>query len=239
MNYKELSTFKIFDVLSQNKMKARQLIEESSAVVIMGFLRDISIGDSYILPDKLVITADISQDYPRIVIPIKNTTYTPKAIADIPMGMGVYVSILNPKCESVYSNSIELSSYAACVVEGGVIASVDEKGIIVTRKYDTQIDDEQEDEDSHEVKNGCYIATAVYGSYDCPEVWVLRRFRDMCLKKHILGRLFIKFYYKVSPLMVAKLGNRKWFNGLFKPMLDNLVAKLLNKGYESTNYYDI
>ncbi len=27
-------------------------------------------------------------------------------------------------------------------------------------------------------KNGCYIATCVYGSYDCPEVWTLRRFRD-------------------------------------------------------------
>ena len=26
--------------------------------------------------------------------------------------------------------------------------------------------------------NGCYVATCVYGSYDCPEVWVLRRFRD-------------------------------------------------------------
>ncbi len=86
--------------------------------------------------------------------------------------------------------------------------------------------------------DGCYIATAVYGSYDCPEVWVLRRYRDMCLKKHILGRCFIKIYYKVSPAMVAKLGNKKWFSILFKPMLDNLVARLLNKGYESTNYYD-
>ncbi|MDR0918559.1 MAG: hypothetical protein LBM93_04840 [Oscillospiraceae bacterium] len=27
----------------------------------------------------------------------------------------------------------------------------------------------------------CYIATAVYGSYDCPEVWTLRRFRDYIL----------------------------------------------------------
>lgn len=26
-------------------------------------------------------------------------------------------------------------------------------------------------------KAGCYIATCVYGSYDCPQVWILRRFR--------------------------------------------------------------
>jgi len=30
---------------------------------------------------------------------------------------------------------------------------------------------------------GCYIATAVYGSYNCPEVWTLRRYRDIKLKK--------------------------------------------------------
>ena len=28
---------------------------------------------------------------------------------------------------------------------------------------------------------GCYVATAVYGSYDCPEVWTLRRYRDYTL----------------------------------------------------------
>ena len=25
---------------------------------------------------------------------------------------------------------------------------------------------------------GCYVATAVYGSYDCPQVWTLRRYRE-------------------------------------------------------------
>ena len=30
-------------------------------------------------------------------------------------------------------------------------------------------------------KAGCYVATSVYGSYDCPEVWTLRRFRDEVL----------------------------------------------------------
>lgn len=33
----------------------------------------------------------------------------------------------------------------------------------------------EEDSDSEE---GCYVATCVYGSYDCPQVWTLRRYRD-------------------------------------------------------------
>ena len=41
-----------------------------------------------------------------------------------------------------------------------------------------------------EKKKGCYIATAVYGSYDCPQVWVLRRYRDQNLSAHFCGKIF-------------------------------------------------
>lgn len=41
---------------------------------------------------------------------------------------------------------------------------------------------------------GCYIATCVYGSYDCPQVWTLRRFRDYTLDETWYGRLFIRCY---------------------------------------------
>ena len=47
--------------------------------------------------------------------------------------------------------------------------------------------------------NGCYIATAVYGSYDCPEVWTLRRYRDNELAKTWYGRAFIHSCYAISP----------------------------------------
>ena len=53
----------------------------------------------------------------------------------------------------------------------------------------------------------CYIATCVYGSYNCPEVWTLRRFRDYYLYKHFFGKLFIKIYYKISPVIVKLFGN--------------------------------
>ena len=38
-----------------------------------------------------------------------------------------------------------------------------------------------DEEISNPSSGPCYVATAVYGSYDCPEVWTLRRFRDVCL----------------------------------------------------------
>ena len=53
---------------------------------------------------------------------------------------------------------------------------------------------------------GCYIATAVYGSYDCPQVWVLRRFRDYKLASAWYGRIFIQAYYTISPTIVNLFG---------------------------------
>ena len=54
---------------------------------------------------------------------------------------------------------------------------------------------------------GCYVATAVYGSYDCPSVWILRRFRDNDLANSIFGRVFIHAYYAISPSLVRMFGN--------------------------------
>lgn len=85
---------------------------------------------------------------------------------------------------------------------------------------------------------GCYIATCVYGSYDCPQVWTLRRFRDFTLAKSWYGRFFIRTYYKISPKLVKLFGNTKWFKRLWKGRLDGLIKTLKEKGYEDTAYYD-
>ena len=86
---------------------------------------------------------------------------------------------------------------------------------------------------------GCYVATAVYGSYDCPPVWTLRRFRDMTLAKTWYGRAFIRFYYSVSPILVKYFGRSAWFRNLWKPALDRLIKHLNETGVTDTPYSDI
>lgn len=85
---------------------------------------------------------------------------------------------------------------------------------------------------------GCYVATAVYGSYDCPEVWTLRRYRDYDLAETWYGRAFIHTYYAISPTLVKWFGDTKWFKKMWKGKLDRMVKNLQEKGVESTPYED-
>lgn len=87
-------------------------------------------------------------------------------------------------------------------------------------------------------KGGCYIATCVYGSYDCPQVWVLRRFRDKKLKATWYGYLFVRTYYSISPTLVKWFGKKEWFQRIWRKTLDKMVYRLKDDGYEDTNYYD-
>ena len=85
---------------------------------------------------------------------------------------------------------------------------------------------------------GCYIATAAYGSYDCPQVWVLRRFRDCALAKSVTGRLFTKFYYAVSPSFVKAFGKFDAVNRISRAFLDHIIERLKRQGYSDSPYSD-
>ena len=87
-------------------------------------------------------------------------------------------------------------------------------------------------------KSGCYVATCVYGSYDCPQVWTLRRYRDHTLAQTRRGRAFIKAYYAISPTLVKWFGNTNWFKKMWKGKLDRMVKRLNDSGIEDTEYQD-
>jgi hypothetical protein len=62
-------------------------------------------------------------------------------------------------------------------------------------------------------KSGCFIATACFGSPIAKEVLLLSQFRDDVLQRTFFGRLFIGFYYSVSPFFAMLICNShilKW-----------------------------
>lgn len=70
---------------------------------------------------------------------------------------------------------------------------------------------------------GCYIATAVYGSYEHSQVMLLRGFRDNTLNKSSLGKKIIELYYSYSPSLAAKLKNRHILTSIIRYTLDQFI----------------
>lgn len=80
-------------------------------------------------------------------------------------------------------------------------------------------------------KNGCYIATACYGSYDCEQVLMFRHFRDEYLSQTIAGRMFIKTYYVLSPSIAQWLKNQRRINTFIRENLLDPIYNFLKEKY--------
>lgn len=126
---------------------------------------------------------------------------------------------------------------------GTVWYNYDITGAVMTKIEIEYMDGTTEEQEfiatpAEEMKSGCYVATCVYGSYDCPEVWTLRRFRDHVLARTTIGRAFIKTYYAISPTLVKWFGHTTWFRQMWKGTLDRMVNRLNSDGVENTPYQD-
>jgi len=87
-----------------------------------------------------------------------------------------------------------------------------------------------------EKKNGCFIATAVYGSSSTNEVLILQSFRDLLLIKHIPGRIFIATYYRISPFLARLVTKSESLKNIIKIVIvEPIVLKvkcLLERNYK-------
>ena len=81
-----------------------------------------------------------------------------------------------------------------------------------------------------ETEGGCFVATVCYGSYECPEVLVLQRFRDDVLLSRSCGKIVVALYYRLSPSLAAWLRRRPALAGIVRrAVLDRLVHRLRRK----------
>jgi hypothetical protein len=65
-------------------------------------------------------------------------------------------------------------------------------------------------------KSGCFIATAVYGTIEAPEVILLRQFRDKFLIQHAAGRVFVSCYYEISPTIAGVIRHSVFLKDLVR-----------------------
>jgi len=75
----------------------------------------------------------------------------------------------------------------------------------------------------------CYIATLAYGNINHPKVERYRYLRDNYLVYSVLGRKFIKVYYKFSPWIVSKLEDYNRLNKAIKRILDLILVFTRNR----------
>lgn len=78
-------------------------------------------------------------------------------------------------------------------------------------------------------KDVCFIATAVYGSIDAPEVVLLRHFRDRQLMPVWWGRAWVHLYYAASPGLAHWIAADPARRRIMRAVLDNLVCRLARR----------
>jgi hypothetical protein len=72
-------------------------------------------------------------------------------------------------------------------------------------------------------KQGCFIATACYGSHDARPVVLLRRFRDRLLQRSMTGRAFTEYYYALSPPLARYIAARPLLRSVVRCLLKPVV----------------
>lgn len=163
------------------------------------------------------------------------------------MGRAVAAGLILSEVEEALKNEFANKPKLLLAAQKALLSFISEYAMVYDAQYrSTQISrltNEITQQDSSytppEVKTGCYVATAVYGSYDCPQVWTLRRYRDFSLAKTWHGRLFIHAYYAISPTIVKWFGETRWFKNMWRAKLDKMVQRLNEKGYQDSPYKDI
>lgn len=77
-----------------------------------------------------------------------------------------------------------------------------------------------------QVKSGCFIATAAFGTPLAPEVEMLRSFRDRVLLPHPAGRAFTRSYYRWSPAIARRLSRSEPARALVRALLRPAIRLL-------------
>ncbi|MBF0359494.1 MAG: hypothetical protein HQK49_00690 [Oligoflexia bacterium] len=121
------------------------------------------------------------------------------------------------------NQALQSASYRTTVIDPGNTTTITSTGVaaIELMKKKTMVE-------------GCFIATAAYGTPFDKDLDILRRFRDEILETYSLGRWFTNFYYQNSPPLARWLVHNSWAQKptrlLLKPVVLFANYLLKNRG---------
>lgn len=90
-------------------------------------------------------------------------------------------------------------------------------------KYDCPSCERSYYHDIQAKRQGCFIATAAYGTPLAGEINVLRNFRDSYLLRRKWGEKFVDIYYTVSPPIADVIGRSESFRKAVRTLLKPIV----------------
>lgn len=77
----------------------------------------------------------------------------------------------------------------------------------------------EDDYDEESKEQTCFIATAAYGTPLAEEVNTLRQFRDEFLQTNLVGRTFVRIYYRLSPPVARFISRHRTLRVLVRECL--------------------
>ena len=80
-----------------------------------------------------------------------------------------------------------------------------------------------------ESQSECFVATAVYGDPCCPQIDLLRRFRDVVLRPSCFGRWLIDVYYRRGPGWARIVRRHPPLQRWVRTVLDRIVSLLATR----------
>jgi hypothetical protein len=72
--------------------------------------------------------------------------------------------------------------------------------------------------------DACFVATAAYGSLMANDVELLRRTRDLMLRRSVLGELFVTTYYTFGPAVAGVIGESDLLRASARDVLAPIIA---------------